>query len=900
MQNGANPTIHSNERQKILQNAIEQHQAGRLCRARESYKRILRSDPTHPKARHNLGILILQEGNPETAVSHLRAALEEAPGKAQHWISLVDALIKVGDLEEAQKTLERGRSQGLEGEAVENAGVRLQQARTDAIVALFGAERYEEAQLAARNYVSDYPAHFFGYKALGTTLCQTGRPEEALSALDEALAIKTDPQTFHAQGKAFQDLGRAEEALKSYNKALELNPDYAEARNKKGTVLEILGREREALTEYERAMEIEPGLAEAHYNAGNAARKLGKFEKALKQYDRALEMRSDYPEVYLGKANLLQERGHLNQALESIEKLTGIKPDYLDAWIHMGNLLQDIGRPADALESYERAAEIAPDFAETHRVIGHLLCELGKPDHALPSYQKCCEIDPQCAVAHADLADALRQLGQPRKALEEYEKATQLDPDFARAHNGAAEVLKDLGQFDNALKRCQLALNIDPDFISALNNKGSILKQQRDFEQSVAVYREAIEKDPSRAATYNNLGNVLMSLGRKEQAHEAFNRALEIEPDFAQAYYNLLELPGVTLTQDQMKRLEGITEDAATSREEKLVAHFALGKILAREGKYDEAFNNYKRGHEHRSALSWQEDDHSVLRHLAFNVLSRDYFADRKQWGSASQKPIFIVGFPRSGTSLVEQILASHSMVYGAGELHDMTRAMNRICDLDNPKTTEKRVTQFSRHQVREWANQYLNRLLSRSEGEPRVTDKMPHNFLHLWFISLLFPKATVLHCVRNPLDTCVSCFSRNFSWGHHCYTDNLTALGKHYGLYRKLMSRWKQILPVTIHEVTYERLATDPGKQIRGIVNLCELPFEKSCLEFYRTNRPVNTASATQVKQKVYTSSVGKWRNYARHLKPLIEALEETGVSHEADVPYSESEHKNKCTQRN
>jgi hypothetical protein len=271
-----------------------------------------------------------------------------------------------------------------------------------------------------------------------------------------------------------------------------------------------------------------------------------------------------------------------------------------------------------------------------------------------------------------------------------------------------------------------------------------------------------------------------------------------------------------------------------------------------------------------------QKDDERLCNYI--ETITSDYLHERSDWGHDSTTPIFVVGFPRSGTSLVEQILASHSQVRGAGELKDIERIELNICNFTRRAETEHALRNLTGTQLNQLAEKYLNRLRYLSDEGARIVDKMPHNFRRVWIISLMFPNATIVHTMRNPLDTCVSCFSTNFTKGHP-YTDNLSHLGHHYGFYSKLMGHWHDVSPVSVHNVVYEDLVTNPESQIHHLLEGCGLDFEEACMRFHQTQRRVATASSAQVRQKIYTSSIGKWRNYEKHLDPLIEALEEQGV---------------------
>jgi tetratricopeptide (TPR) repeat protein len=702
---------------KLLQQAIKYHRTGRLKKAESIYRAILKADPDHSDANHNLAVLISGKHNYAQALPYYKAALEANPGHAQYWISYIHALIESGDPGSAKHVLAKGMANGLSGDHADRLARQLkdhntpeapEQAEMDRVIQLFSGGRLDAAEQAAENFTRKYPGHAFGWKALGTILFQSGRNRESISCLEKALSISPDDaDTHNSLGSVFKVAGKPEDALVHYDRALKLNDTYAKAYSNRGIVLQSLGRFSEAFDSFEQAIHCHPDLAEAHFNYGNALKEQAMFTKAIHHFQRAID----------------------------------IKPDFVDAYINLGATFLDMFKPDEAF------AYIA--------------------------------------------------------------KALELDPLKAQAHNNLGKSLHISGDFNVAVNSFNKALDIEPGLVDALHGKMSILKTS--------------PEDPA----FEQLGHVL--------------------------------------------------SDSTTSNQDIMTAHFTLGKMYADIGQYDAAFDHYRSGHCFRKKYLAHSYDHenceNILAVFRENMRS-GFFQENNLLKNGSDIPIFIIGFPRSGTTLLEQILSSHSSVFGAGELPDIGKMASSVLPITSRDRSGRMCDTLSGETLEKLSHEYLTNVKQISGNARRVVDKMPHNFVNLWLISLLCPRAVVLHAVRNPVDTCLSCFFQNFIHSH-AYTDDLVSLGRHYVFYRQLMAHWRSELPIRIHDVCYETLVADPETQIRQLLAICGLPFEDQCLEFHRNKRYVTTASSVQVRQN------------EKHLGPLLEELGEYATWQVAQFPF-------------
>ncbi len=541
--------------------------------------------------------------------------------------------------------------------------------------------------------------------------------------------------------------------------------------------------------------------------------------------------------------------------------------------------LEDLGRLDDALCNYKKALEVNQSCAEIYSNMGGVLQKLGRLDEALLNCEKSLELQPGCAEVYSNIGVILQKQGRLDEALLNFTKALELKPDRAEIYSNMGFTLKELGRIGEALSNYEKALEIKPDYANVYNEIGVILQDLGRFDEAFLNYEKALKIKPYYPEAYNNMGISFKNLGKLDEALLSFKKALELKFDYAEAYFNASDIKQFRLEHSVISGLNKIIISPEYMVQEKMNAHFAFGNLYNRNKKYSDAFMHIELGHKLRSNINRSEGHpyrHDLLLDklsLFKDVFTRQFFMDRIDWGLAVDTPIFIVGFPRSGTSLVEQILSSHSSVYGGGELNSISQFVSSCVDFDDIKNQEQLLELISHDKMLEYSKKYLEKINIISNNSMLVTDKMPHNFQHLWFLSLLFKNVKILHCTRGAEDTCLSCYFKKFRKGHE-YLDSLQDLAKHYKYYLEMIDLWRSVLPVPIHDVSYEALVDDPETEIRNLISFCNLDFEEQCFEFYKTDRPVKTASATQVREKMYTSSVGKWKKYEQFLGPLLDEL--------------------------
>jgi Flp pilus assembly protein TadD len=569
------------------------------------------------------------------------------------------------------------------------------------------------------------------------------------------------------------------------------------------------------------------------------------------------------------------------------------------------------GRIAKAITLYNRILSLKPDLPECHNNLGAALASLGKVGEAAAAYRRAIALKPDNAEAHSNLGVALAALGRLDEAVAVFHRAIAVNPDFLRAYNNLADTLSAMGLLEEAETVCRKAIAHRWDNAEAYTNLARTLKSQGRLDEAEAMFRRAVVLKPDNAETHSNLGTVLLDLGRPDEAEAAFRWAIALKPDFAAAHNNLalmlkeagrlteasraaeraVELaprePSYFGTLGEVRRyaagdphmaaLEVLAKDRASlSIDNQIHLHFALAKAYADIGQPQHEFRRLLAGNAlKRSRVAY--DEAAILGGMdrVQAVFSPELVRAPQRAGQPSPTPIFIVGLLRSGTTLVEQILASHPQVFGGGELKLFERAAASIRSAlqDSPQFPEMALHMSGEH-FHALGTRYLADIRRLAPEASHITDKMPSNFIFPGLIHLALPNAIIIHTVRDPVDTCVSCFSRLFTEGQK-HTYDLAELGRHYRHYQALMAHWHRVLPPgRIIDVRYEDVVADLEGAARRIVAHCGLPWDEHCLDFHRTKRPVRTASATQVRRPIYSSSVGRWRAYEPFLAPLLAEL--------------------------
>ncbi len=447
-----------------------------------------------------------------------------------------------------------------------------------------------------------------------------------------------------------------------------------------------------------------------------------------------------------------------------------------------------------------------------------------------------------------------------------------MSPEYVESYNNLGNVLQLQNAYQDAVENYRKAIKINPDYAESHSNLGNALRHLGNNEEAIAHYNKAINIKPDFAMAHYNLGNVLVQLGQKEDAIKAFETAIELRHAYAEAHRHLSMLK---YENSQITAIDRELLQTDLPQSEKMHFHYALGNIHNENKDYDQAFEHYLLANNlKRRTLNYDAAQYTSHVNTLIDGFTPDYFRKVEGYGSESILPVFIVGMPRSGTTLVEQILSSHPEISGAGELTDMLKIEKAII-YETPKgmSYAKYMSNCDATLFRNYSQQYLQVLEKYSNKALRVTDKDPGNFHRIGLIKSLFPKARIIHCQRNPLDTCTSIFFNYFIKGNE-YTFDLEELGKYYLDYQRLMTHWNKLFPEDILNIQYESLVNQQLEYSQKIIAHTGLPWNEKCLEFHLNDRAVKTLSCVQVRQPIYSQSIDRWKRYENHLQPLMEIL--------------------------
>ncbi len=604
-----------------------------------------------------------------------------------------------------------------------------------------------------------------------------------------------------------------------------------------------------------RAVALRPDFTLAHYNLANVLRRVGRGEVAAEAYRRALRLRPDWPKALVNLGVTLRELGRTDEAVEAYRRAIAIEPDDAEAHYNLGVALQGQGRGGEAIQAYQRAEVLSPDDGDILANLGAALLALDRAPEAVAVCQRRIDRAPDSASAHDALAAALLALERPEAAVAASRKAIALDP----------------GHIDARIRL------------------GDGLREQGLIEEAAAVYARAASLAPQTARAWVSLGLTLQEAGQGPEAMRAIDQALAAEPRSAAAWSVRGGLKTFTPDDPDLKTLIGLLASADASPdspEDRLTLQFTLGKALMDIGDADQAFAHLETGNRlKRATLRYDVRDDLA----EFEAIEASLTAGRASAlagrGDPSDRPVFIVGMPRSGTTLVEQILASHPLVHGAGELTALEATLiDRLGISTPPIDRARRLGALPPEDLEAMGGAYVARIASFAPGALRVTDKMPANFRFAGLIPLMLPNARIVHCRRDPIDTCLSCYAHKFTRGQ-AFTYDLRELGLYYRAYERLIAHGRALAPPDrLIEVRYEEVIDDLEGQARRLIAFCGLPWDDACLAFHQTRRTVRTASVNQVRQPIYRTSVARWKAYEAHLGPLLEALAE-GLSQDATV---------------
>lgn len=579
---------------------------------------------------------------------------------------------------------------------------------------------------------------------------------------------------------------------------------------------------------------------------------------------------------------LKQVRGLLQQgraaAAETIlRQAEANEPDNGHLLNLLGVALKRQNRLQDALPVQERSAALLPDDAAILNNLGNTYLRLGRHGDALTVLRRAAELDPTMSVIHNNLGIVFHEMGNYEQASRSFEQALTDNPDYVSALIGLgnARLAQDrLSEAETAYRR---AIALQPDDPWPHNNLAQVLRRQDRHEDAIAVARNVAERLPDNHRVWNNLANMLRDYGDMDGAAQAYRHAITLKSDFPAAYNNLFQIVKPRAEDPLIAQLRRMGKQTSSfSEEDRVYLHFALASIDHALGDYDRAFDHYQRGNQlNLEQLSTRGPDHDKWFANIADTIGADFIDNLAGQGLRGRRPVFIVGLPRSGTTLSEQIIHSHPFGFGAGELELLKPALNGWADIAHLYLGSPVPGAEHGWTPRQRGRWYMDALAARAPSwAERVVNKMPSHFMVLGLIHALLPDAPIIHCRRHPVAAGFSCYQQFFENAHH-WTYRLDSIGHYIRAHDALMAHWRRVLPPgRFLEVRYEALVADPETQIRRMLDYLDLPWNPACLDFHRSKRAVSTASVTQVRQPLYQRAVSGWRAYEHHLGPLMDAI--------------------------
>lgn len=636
----------------------------------------------------------------------------------------------------------------------------------------------------------------------------------------------------------------------------------------------MAGRPADAETALREILKADPSQPDALNALAALASNGGRLDAAIELQQRAVAARPRAPLYHSNLCEMYRRAGKHAPAIEHGKKAVELRPSFAAAHNNLGVVHADAGDAAAALMCYDAAIAHRPEFAEAHNNRGNALRMLGRLKEAEAVLRHAIVLRPDYADAHNNLGNVLRDMGRAADAEAAHRRALALRPDDLAAQLNLAVVLRDQGKLEmgaalEAAMSAQRVLDSEPENALAANVLGMTSAAAGRSNEAIDAFRRAAAK-PGYIDPWLNLGNVLKELGRFEDALAAFDRAREIAPRAGAPLQAIAQVKTFRNDDDpHLAALQALERDLPSLPTlDRLYVHFALGKACQDLGRADAAFAHWQAG----AALKRQTAPYDQTRALAqFERTKRTFdaaFMAQARVGFADPAPIFVIGMPRSGTTLVEQIIASHPAVGAAGEITAMNDVVGALGAFPRALRTLDDGA-FSRA-----GEAYARRLRAYAPGAAHVTDKTPSNMYLVGVIHFALPEAKILHVARDPVDTCLSCYSTLFTRGQR-HTYDLAELGRHYRAYHDLMLHWADVLPAgRMLRVQYEEVVGDMEGQARRMLAHCGLTWDERVLAFHENGRAVGTASARQVRQPIYSTSVAKWRRYRAHLQPLLAAL--------------------------
>ena len=607
---------------------------------------------------------------------------------------------------------------------------------------------------------------------------------------------------------------------------------------------------------------------------GTALVRMHKFADAERELRAALDSKPDIPKALRELSTALLGQGRGDEAIACLQRIVELEPNKSVSHFDLSNAFARIGKKEEAEAALQESFRLDPKRQILFEAIR--LQHDGRPKDAEMRLREILRDEPTNATATRALGSIALEEGRYRMATRLLQNAVKLAPDYFAAWVELSRALTEFEQLDEARDAIAQVIRLESGLAYPYVLLGNLESKAGDYEAAVTAFETALNKQADNGGALAGLGHALKTIGRQEQAIDRYRSCVQSYPAFGEAWWSLANLKTFRFSDDEVAVMEQHVDQERLNDETRVNINFALGKAYEDRSDYDKAFHRYDSGNKLRRAHeNYDPVQNEALHDQIIEAITPQFIEENAAHAEQRNDPIFIVGLPRSGSTLIEQILASHSQVDGTHELPDLPRVIRTINQWQiHGKGYPVAVPLLEPVHIKELGEQYLNATDRYRKGAPRFTDKMPNNFSMVGLLALILPNAKIINARRHPLDSCMGSYKQLFYRGQS-FTYDLVELGEYYLEYQRIMDHWNKILPGRVLDVHYENMVVNQEEETRRLIEFCELPWEDACLRFYETERAVNTASSEQVRQPIYSKSINAWRRFENHLGPLVEVLE-------------------------
>ena len=695
------------------------------------------------------------------------------------------------------------------------------------------------------------------FSNFGLILKDLGKLVEAENYISKAIQLNPNfADAYNNLGATLQSLHKLDEAELSLRKAIEIKPLFSSAYNNLGNVLKDSGKLKEAELSLRKAIEINPEFASAHNNLGSVLMDSGKLKEAELSFRKAIDLKPNYANAHNNLGNILKDLGELDNAEFSLRKAIEINPNFADAYNNLGTILKSLRKFNEAEKCLLKAAQLRPNKAVTYYNLGNFFKDVGKLSEAEMCLRKAIEIQPEFASAYNNLGNILKDIRKLGEAEKSFRKAIKLKPNYASAHNNLGDTLRNIGKLKEAEISVSKAIELNQDLVEGFLNLGLILEEKGKLNEAEKFLRKAIKIKPTYESAYVNLGNILKNKGKLKEAEISVRKAIELQPNCTKAYFALSVLRyenGSKTWQEQLFQDEIFNNILPL---EKIDVYFARANVLHNRKDYKASAEYLKLANNLKLELEPSSVDLVLKKSKILQNHPLPKLMPKQKYSKYSEN-IFIVGMPRSGSTLAESIIS-----------------MNKdVADLGESNIFEKSFIESEENKVLSLYEIYLQKIKELRRESKITTNKFLYNYQFSGIIASKIPNSKIIHCFRNPLDNILSIYRANFAKGNE-YSSSLSDCAKVYLDQEEIMTKFKSIFSSKIYSLNYELLVRNPSKEIKSLIQWLGWDWEDKYLEPHLNKRLVFTASNVQVRSPINSKSVGGWKMYQQMLKPAIDVL--------------------------